>query len=285
MSAITEASTSTYIDVQEADLTAKVHVNDTGAATGDKVVVMLHGSGPGASGWSNFHRNVEPFVQAGYRVLLIDSPGFNKSDAIVTNSRDGTFAKAVKGVLDKLGIAKAHIIGNSMGGASAMRVAFDYPQVVDKLILMGGGSVGVSTTMPMPTEGLKRLVGLYRNPTQENLRAMMDIFVYDPSALTEELIQGRFDNMMRRPEHLTNFVESLKNSTRPNFAARLGELTCPTLIVWGRDDRFVPMDLGIRMLWGIPNVEMHVFSKCGHWAQWEHADKFNRMVLDFISRA
>lgn len=282
MSTITEAATSKLVDIEEGDLQCKVHVNDAGG--GDKVIVMLHGSGPGASGWSNFHRNIEPFVAAGYRVLLIDSPGFNKSDAVITKSRDGVFAQAVKGVLDKLGIAKAHIIGNSMGGATAMRVAFDYPQLVDKLILMGGGSVGASTTMPMPTEGLKRLVGLYRNPTMENLRAMMDIFVFDPSALTEELIQGRFDNMMRRPEHLANFVESQKISSRPNFVTRLGELKCSTLIIWGRDDRFVPLDLGIRMLWGIPDAEMHVFSKCGHWAQWEHADKFNRLVLDFVSR-
>lgn len=283
MSAITEAGSSKFIDVTEGEIKGSIHVNDAGS--GDEVVVMFHGSGPGASGWSNFHRNVDAFVDAGFRVLLIDSPGFNKSYPIVTKSRDGAYAQATKGVLDKLGIKRAHMIGNSMGGATAMRMAVDYPEMVGKLIMMGGGSVGASTTTPMPTEGLKLLQGLYRNPSMENLRKMLDIFVYDPSQLTEELINGRFENMMRRPEHLSNFVESLKSSGgRANYAHLLPTLTMPTMIIWGRDDRFVPLDLGLRMLWGMPDAELHVFSKCGHWAQWEHADKFNQLVLDFLAR-
>lgn len=283
MSEITEASTSRYIDVEEGEVRGRIHVNDAGS--GDRVVVMLHGSGPGASGWSNYHRNVGAFVQAGYRVLLIDSPGFNKSFPIVTKSRDGAYAQAAKGVMDQLGIQRAHLIGNSMGGATAMRMAIDYPDRVDRLVMMGGGSVGASTTTPMPTEGLKRLQGVYRNPTMENLRLMLDIFVYDPSTLTEALVNGRYENMMRHPEHLTNFLESLKvSSGRANYSHLLGTLNLPTLIVWGRDDRFVPLDLGLRMVWGMPDAELHVFSKCGHWAQWEHADKFNRLVLDFLAR-
>lgn len=283
MSAITEASTSQYIDVQEGEIQGGVHINDMGS--GKEVVVMLHGSGPGASGWSNYHRNVQAFVDAGYRVLLVDSPGFNKSLPIVTKSRDGAYSQAIKGVMDKLGIDKAHFVGNSMGAATAMRMAVDYPQYVDKLIMMGGGSVGPSTAMPMPTEGLKRLQGVYRNPTIESLRLMLDIFVYDPSTLTEDLIQGRFDNMMRRPEHLTNFLESLKISAgRSNYSHLLSTLKLPTLIIWGRDDRFVPTDIGLRMLWGMPDAELHVFSRCGHWAQWEHAEKFNQLVLNFLAR-
>ncbi len=283
MGAITEASTSKFIDVQEGEINGRIHVNDAG--DGEEVVVMFHGSGPGASGWSNFHRNVDAFVDAGYRVLLIDSPGFNKSYPLVTSSRDGAYAQAVKGVMDRLDIARAHMIGNSMGGATAMRMAVDYPERVGKLIMMGGGSVGPSTTVPMPTEGLKRLQGLYREPTMENLRQMLDIFVYDPSTLTEELINGRFENMTRRPEHLTNFVQSLGLSGgRANYSHLLPKLTLSTLVIWGRDDRFVPLDLGLRMLWGMPNAELHVFSRCGHWAQWEHADRFNRLVLDFLAR-
>ncbi|MEG0002958.1 MAG: alpha/beta fold hydrolase [Comamonas sp.] len=283
MGAITEASTSKFIEVEEGEINGRIHVNDAG--DGQEVVIMFHGSGPGASGWSNFHRNVDAFVDAGYRVLLIDSPGFNKSYPLVTGSRDGAYAQAAKGVMDRLGIARAHMIGNSMGGATAMRMAVDYPERVDKLIMMGGGSVGPSTTVPMPTEGLKRLQGLYREPTMEKLRQMLDIFVHDPSTLTEELISGRFENMTRRPEHLTNFVQSQALSGgRANYSHLLAKLTLPTLVIWGRDDRFVPLDIGLRMLWGMPNAELHVFSRCGHWAQWEHADRFNRLVLDFLAR-
>lgn len=282
MTVFTEQATSRFIQVNEGEIQGQIHVNDAGDS--DKVVVMFHGSGPGASGWSNFHRNVDSLVAGGYRVLLIDSPGFNKSYPLVTKSRDGAYAQAAKGVMDQLGIARAHLIGNSMGAATAMRMAMDYPQMVDRLVMMGGGSVGASTSTPMPTEGLKRLQGLYRQPSLENLRAMLDIFVYAPSTLTEELIQGRWENMQKHPEHLKNFVESLKVSTgRSNYSQQLANLKCNTLIIWGRDDRFVPMDIGMRMLWGMPNADLHVFSQCGHWAQWEHAAKFNQLVLNFFS--
>ena len=69
----------------------------------------------------------------------------------------------------------------------------------------------------------------------------------------------------------------------PDFSPRLAEIQAETLVIWGRNDRFVPMDTGLRLIAGIPNSELHIFNRCGHWAQWEHADKFNRMVVDFLS--
>ena len=266
MSTITEASTSKFVHVR-GRLDHKIHFNDAGAG---EAVVMMHGSGPGASGWSNFHRNVDAFVNAGYRVLLIDSPGWSKSDTIVTGNREGANAAAVKGVLDALDIQKATLLGNSMGGASAIRFALEYPDRINKLVMMGGGSGGASMFVPMPTEGIKLLVGLYRNPTMEALRKMLDVFVFDPSALTEELINGRFQNIIRREDHLKNFLASSGLARRVDQTPRLGEIKVQSLIVWGRDDRFVPMDLGVKMMWGLPDPRCHLH-KCGHWAQWEHA--------------
>ncbi len=283
MTAITEAATSKFARIQEGDLDLQLHYNDCGS--GAETVVMLHGSGPGASGWANFNRNVEPLVAAGYRVVLMDCPGWSKSDPIVcTGSRAELNARALKGLLDVLGIDKVHIIGNSMGGHSAVAFALANPARVGKLVLMGGGTGGPSQFVPMPTEGIKLLQGLYREPTIENLKKMMSIFVYDTSALTEELYQARLDNMMQRKDHLDNFVKSLAANPKQfnDYGPRLAEVTAQTLVIWGRDDRFVPLDTGLRLVWGMPNAQLHVFSRCGHWAQWEHADKFNRMVLDFL---
>jgi len=284
MTALTEAGTSRFAHIQENDLALRIHYNDAGS--GD-AVVMLHGSGPGASGWSNFHRNVEAFVAAGYRVILPDSPGWNKSDPIVCDkgSRADLNAKSLKGLLDTLDIQRAHFIGNSMGGANALAFALRYPERLHKLVIMGGGGVGPSLFQPMPLEGIKHLYGVYHAPTMENLRRMLDVFVYDPSTLTEELIQGRFENMMAHREHLQNFVTSVAANPDwlPDMSGRLKEIAAPTLITWGRDDRFVPLDSGLRMLWGLPDAQMHVFSRCGHWAQWEHAERFNRLVLDFLA--
>ncbi len=281
---LTEAATSRFVRIQEGDLDLQLHYNDAGE--GAETVVMLHGSGPGASGWANFNRNVEPLVVAGYRVILMDCPGWSKSDPIVcTGSRSDLNARALKGLLDAIGLERVHIIGNSMGGHSAVAFALANPARVGKLVLMGGGTGGPSQFVPMPTEGIKLLQGLYRDPTIESLKKMMAVFVFDSSSLTEELFQARLDNMLSRREHLDNFVKSMAVNPKqfPDQGARLSEITAPTLVIWGRDDRFVPMDLGLRLLWGMPNAELHIFNRCGHWAQWEHAAKFNRMVRDFLA--
>lgn len=287
MSNFTRESTSRTVRVTEGPLTDfKIHYNDIG--TGE-AIVMLHGSGPGASGWSNFHRNVDAFVESGYRVLLVDAPGWSQSDPIVVErgTRFVHNAAAVKGVLDALRIDKAHLVGNSMGGTSALQFALDYPARVGRLIVMGGSGVGQSLFVPMPPEGIKLIQQLYRQPTVENLRKMLTVFVFDPGALTEDLLQQRLKSMMEREDHLRNFVRSADaNPTHltVDLTNRLKDIHAPTLVTWGRDDRFVPLDNGLRMIWSLADAELHVFSKCGHWAQWEHASKFNRLVLEFLRR-
>ena len=282
--ALTEAATSRFVRIQEGDLNLQLHYNDIGQ--GAETVVMLHGSGPGASGWANFNRNIEPLVAAGYRVILLDCPGWSKSDPIVnTGSRSDLNARALKGLMDAIGLDKVHIIGNSMGAHSTVAFALAHPTRVGKLVLMGGGTGGPSQFVPMPTEGIKLIGALYRDPSIENLKRMMNVFVYDASSLTDALYQARLDNMLARRDHLENFVKSSTANPKqfPDYGHRLGEVTAQTLVIWGRDDRFVPLDVGLRLVWGLPNAELHVFSRCGHWAQWEHADTFNRMVLDFLT--
>jgi 2-hydroxy-6-oxonona-2,4-dienedioate hydrolase len=282
--AFTEASTSKFVRIKEGERDVQLHYNDVGQ--GAETVVMLHGSGPGASGWANFNRNVEPLVAAGYRVILMDCLGWGKSDPIVCEgSRSELNARSLAGLLDALDIPRVHIIGNSMGGHSAVAFALAYPQRVGKLVLMGGGTGGPSQFVPMPTEGIKLLQGLYREPTIENLKRMMNVFVFDAKALTDDLMQVRLENMLARRDHLENFVKSLAANPKQfnDFGHRLGEIAAPTLAIWGRDDRFVPMDVGLRLVAGMPNADLHVFGRCGHWVQWEHAERFNRLVGEFFS--
>ncbi|MGN5519080.1 alpha/beta fold hydrolase [Halopseudomonas sp. Lyrl_26] len=284
MNTYTEESTSHFVTVQEGGVELNIHYNDVGQ--GERVVVMLHGSGPGATGWANFNRNIDPLVDAGFRVLLVNCPGWGKSDSIVsTQSRSELNARVLKAVIDQLDIPTISILGNSMGGHTAVAFALDNPGNIDKLVLMGGGTGGVSPFVSMPTEGIKLLNGMYREPTLENLNRMMQVFVYDPSDLTEDLMKARLDNVLARRDHLENFVKSLEANLKqfPDQGPRLGEIKAETLIVWGRNDRFVPVDTGYRLNAGILNSQLHVFNKCGHWCQWEHADKFNRLVLDFLT--
>jgi len=283
MAALTEASTSKYATINEPGLkNFKIHYNEAGEG---EAVVMLHGGGPGASGWSNYYKNIGAFVDAGYRVILMDCPGFNKSDEIVPEEQRGLVnARAVKGLLDVLGIKKAHLVGNSMGGATTLNFAVEFPDRLDRMILMGPGGMGQSIVQPNPQEGIKKMFKLYHAPTYENFVDMLEVFVFDPSAITEELRQGRWANIQGNLQHLKNFVESAQKVplTAWDITSRLGVVKHKTLITWGRDDRFVPIDLGLRLINVLQDAQLHVFSKCGHWAQWEHADKFNPLVLAFL---
>lgn len=284
MSNLTDENTSHFADINEGELKLRLHYNDAGQ--GEEVVVLIHGSGPGASGWSNFHRNVQPLVEAGYRVVLMDCPGWSQSDPVISRgSRSELNATALKGLLDVLGIARAHLVGNSMGGHSAVAFALAHPARVEKMVLMGGGTGGASSFAPMPTEGIKLVQAVYRSPTVENLKTLMNVFVFDGSTIDDALLQSRLASLNARPEHLANFLKSAKLNPKqfPDVSPRLAEIAAPTLVVWGRDDRFVPLDTGLRLVAGLQNADLLVFSRCGHWAQWEHADKFNRHVIGFLS--
>ena len=286
---LTEESTSRYVQVKQPYsykdkqrvLDMRIHINEAGTGP---TVVMLHGGGPGAAGWSNYSRNIGAFVDAGYRVILVDCPGFNKSDPMVMDVPRGIVnAAAVKGVLDALDIPKAHLVGNSMGGATAMTFALEYPDRIDRLILMGPGGLGQSSVFPMPMEGNKHLYKHFHEPSIEGLRRMIDVIVFEPTRVTEELIQGRYANMMRNDgQHLKNWVESSKNAMLIDLSPRLPEIKAKTFVTWGRDDRFVPLDHGLKLVFALPDARLHVFGKCGHWAQWEHAEEFNRLVIDFL---
>lgn len=280
MSQYTQENTSKFVQTKE----WKLHYNEAGS--GDEVVIMLHGSGAGATGWANFHRNVDAFVEAGYRVILPDYPGWGKSDPIVTaEARFDVNGRATEQLMDALGIEKAHLVGNSMGGGSALAFTTRHPERVGKLILMGSGGVGkTSIFTPLPMEGIKLLFDVYKNPSVESLRRMLDVFVYDPSALTDELIELRYKSMMENAHHLPNFLKCVEMSqfNMGDYTNQLASIPNKTLVTWGRDDRFVPIDWSLKLLNMIPNSTLHVFSQCGHWAQWEHAEPFNRLVIDFI---
>lgn len=281
MTALTEASTSKFTTLSIPEVgECKIHYHDAGQGP---VVAMLHGGGPGAGGWSNFYRNIDAFVAAGFRVVLIDFPGFNKSDAILPKIGRGLMnARALKGLFDTLGITKAHVIGNSMGGASAISFALNFPETLDRLVLLGPAGIGLSLVQPNPQEGVKLMYKLYQEPTPENFERMMNAFVYNPAQLDEQLRKGRWENIERNPQHLKNFITGNNNW---DIAHRLGEVKNRTLVTWGRDDRFVPIDNGLKLLTHMPDARLHVFPNCGHWVQWEHAAAFNNLVTNFLKEA
>jgi len=261
-------------------------------AGGGAPVVMLHGGGPGASGVSNYSRNIDTLSEH-FRVIVPDMPGYGLSVKGVDQSDPfGYLADMIRGLLDELGIGTACLIGNSYGGAAALRLALDAPHRVDKLILMGPGGIG--TTRGTPTAGLKSLLSYYggTGPSRDKLVTFIrNYLVYDGASVPDALIDARYtasvdpdvvaDPPLRRPSGPT----ALRTLWRMDLTRdrRLRQLQTPTLVLWGHDDK-VNRPAGGPMLANLmPNADLVMTSRTGHWMQWERADLFNKMTVDFLS--
>lgn len=251
-------------------------------------IVMLHGGGPGASGVSNYSRNIDALAGS-YRVIVPDMPGYGRSSKRFDHSDPfGFLAGAIRGLLDEMGIPTAHLVGNSLGGAAALRLALDAPHRVGKLVLMGPGGIG--TTRGLPTAGLKSLLSYYGGdgPSREKLATFIRTYlVYDGAAVPDDLIDLRYqasidpavvaDPPLQRPSGLRTLWRM--DLTRD---PRLRRLPNPTLVLWGRDDKVNRPSGGPLLLNMMPNAELVMTSHTGHWMQWERADLFNQLVAEFL---
>ena len=168
-----------------------------------------------------------------------------------------------------------------MGGQAAIKLAIDQPSRVDKLVVIGSSPVAQSLFSPMPLEGIKHIAGYYRGdgPSMEKMRRLMEVIVYDQSLVTDEAVRERYEASLD-PE-----VQRIMTSAPPrneDLTAELHRVECPTLVVWGMDDRMGALDVGLLLTRRFPKARMHIFNRCGHWAQVEHREEFNRTVLDFL---
>jgi len=272
----TEASTSRYVQLSK----LRLHYNEIGQGP---PLICIHGGGPGANSWSNFVTNIGAFAPH-YRLVLVDLPRFGKSDKVAIDGPPLTFMAAVlKEFMDALGIAKAPIIGNSYGGQVALKLAIDYSDRVSSLTLIGSAPVVQSLFSPMPVEGVKLIGSYYRGaggPTLAKMRQILSTLVFDQSLITDELVRERYEASID-PETVKINMEP---GTRQDLTAELGKVKAPTLVIWGMDDRAGALDVGLLMTRFIPDAQMHIFTRCGHWAQVERADEFNELVLNFLGR-
>jgi 4,5:9,10-diseco-3-hydroxy-5,9,17-trioxoandrosta-1(10),2-diene-4-oate hydrolase len=266
----------------------RLHYHEAGAEH-EETLVLLHGGGPGASAWSNFGRNI-PVLAKSYRVIAVDQPGFGRSDKPTEHPQYFTHsADAVVALMDSLGIERPHFIGNSLGGGAAVRLALDYPDRAGRLVLMGPGGLSVNVFAPDPTEGVKNLgrFGAPPGPSKEKLEAFLRVMVHDQSLITDELLDERFE-AARQPESLAAMRAMGKSFAQPETYEQgmlwreAHRLRQRVLLIWGREDRVNPLDGALLALKTIPRAQLHVFGHCGHWAQLEKFDEFNRLALDFL---
>ena len=254
-----------------------MHYHDAGS--GERgVVLFMHGSGPGASGWSNFKGNYPFLAENGYRTIVPDTMGYGYS----TKVEDGTYslsdvAAQYKGLLDALGVDRATVVGNSQGGAIAIAMALDYPETVEKLVLMAPGALEPRETY-MEMEGIRTMIRvLYKEGvTKETMRKVFALQLHDASLVTDEIIEERYQVAM------TQHKDNIARIQVHNQEDRLSEIACPVLCFWGTDDKFCPSTGAVKIAERCPNSRTMLISRCGHWVMVEYQTLFNGLTLQFL---
>ena len=244
-------------------------------------VMMIHGSGPGVSAWSNWRLNL-PVLAKSMRVVAPDCVGFGYTDRPPHVTYDmKTWIGHLVGVLDALEIEQTDIVGNSFGGSMALALAIHHPVRVRRLILMG--SVGIEFEL---TPGLDAVWGY--ESSVENMRRLLDIFAYDRNLVTDELANLRYKAASR--PGIAEAFGSMFPAPRQRWITRfahaendIANLQNKTLIMHGREDKVIPESNALKLFSLIPNAELHMFGKSGHWTQIEHKDRFNALVQNFLS--
>jgi 2-hydroxymuconate-semialdehyde hydrolase len=259
------------------DIRTNVHDQGEGSP-----VVLLHGSGPGVSAWANWQRTI-PALGKAFRVIAFDIVGFGFTERPETITYDlETWRRHLEAVVDTLGLGQVAIVGNSFGGALALAYAIAHPDRVTRLVLMG--SVGVRFPL---TEALDRVWGY--EPSPESMRRLLELFVVDPSRISDDLVAMRYRATLRPgvqdayrrmfPAPRQRSIDALAS---PEDALR--RLPHPTLLLHGGEDQVVPPTTSHRLFALLGSAELHLFGGCGHWIQFERPEAFNRLLLEFLTR-
>ena len=266
-------------EVGKSVLAAGIETNYLHEGSGPPVV-LLHGSGPGVTGYVNW-RFILPKLAPAYACYAPDIVGFGYTARPkgYEYKLDNWVAHVV-GFLDALGIPKAHFVGNSFGGALTLALAARHPERVGRFVLMGSG--GVEFTM---TEGLEVVWGY--QPTLEYMTKMMGYFAYNQKLLTPEIAESRYQASIR-PGHQESYAALFPAPRERHIKAlctpeeKIRALPHEVLVVHGREDRVVPLEASLKLHQLLQRSQLHVYGQCGHWTQVEKADRFARLVLDFL---
>lgn len=255
----------------------KIHYLDQGEG---EAVVFLHGSGPGASGHSNFKGNYPFLVESGYRCIIPDHIGYGFSDKPDDVDHPlSFFVECIKQTLDCAGVDKCTLVGNSLGGAVALGLALEYPERVEKLILMApGGLSELAEYQKMP--GMQKVFQVFGSGEPVTPEVMKDLFatglMYNPEHATDELVAERMQIMQVMNGHVMATMQI------PVLVDRLAEINCPTLGFWGMDEKMMPEEGIMAMVKNITHMRTILVNECGHWVMVEHEGMFNRACLDFL---
>jgi 4,5:9,10-diseco-3-hydroxy-5,9,17-trioxoandrosta-1(10),2-diene-4-oate hydrolase len=251
-------------------------------------VVLIHGLGASAEIWS---ANIGALASR-YRVHVPDLPGFGRTEKPEwMGYSPGAYSRFLLDFMTALGIGRASLVGHSLGGGVVLRTILDDPGRVDRLILVSSAGIGREVSLPLRIASLPFFNRIFFKPPLPVFTRFLHRLVYDPAAITGEFARQYYE-MFFQPASVRAFTSILRNiatlrGARPGILEPiregLGTITAPTLILWGCQDRILPVTQALDAAGSIPGARLHVFERCGHMPNIEYPGEFNRLVLEFLS--
>jgi len=262
-------------------------VNVVDIGQGPSTLVFLHG----LSGcWQNWLQTIPEFARD-HRVIVLDFPGFGQSEMPAEPISIPGYARMLDELLAALSIGSATIIGNSMGGFVGIDLAIRLPERVDRLVLVAGAGLSMEHMLNERNQGLRPRVENFLFFGLGRLAAHSDIVVRSPT-----LRRALLRLVVAHPEKLPGrlMLEQVNGAGKPGFHGaldamvgypirdRLGEIDSPTLIVWGEEDRLVPLRDAAEFEWLIRRARKVVYEDTGHMVMLERPERFNADLRAFL---
>lgn len=245
-------------------------------------LILIHGASPGASSLVNWKLNLEQLANAGFAVYAYDQPGFGYTDNPSDHSIEYRVRHA-KALIDLLKLDHYHVVGNSVGGYIAARLALEDNRV-KRFVTTTSGSLSPAGSAASQSLAQKHAADLREyEPSMENMRRLTFGTIFKKALVTEELVRERYEMSIGK-----NYDAQVGRRTaakqKPVYDD-LSKLRVKSLLLWGNNDAGVSVERGIELFQRIPGAEFHLFDNCAHWVQWDQADRFNRLVSDFLRSA
>ncbi|NPV05302.1 MAG: alpha/beta fold hydrolase [Syntrophaceae bacterium] len=251
-------------------------------------VVLIHGLGASAEIWS---ANIGALAER-HRVFVPDLPGFGRTAMPPgMGFSPAAYSRFIRDFMTALGIGQAALVGHSLGGGVALRVILDEPGRVDRLVLASSAGLGQDISLPLRIASLPLVDRLFVKPPLPVFTRFLHRLVHDPSVITPGFARMCYE-MFFRPGAVRAFTGILRavatiRGARPGILEPiregLGTIAVPTLILWGRQDRILPVGQALDAAGRIPGARLHIFERCGHMPNVEYPEAFNRLVLDFLN--
>ena len=262
----------------------ETYLNRSGAGN-KEAILFLHGSGPGVTAIANWNPALEALGEE-FDCLAPDLYGFANSShpEVPLKNRQAWMDEWIKQaieVLDELNIEKVHLVGNSLGCSIALELLLEYPERINKVVLMGpGGTPNTKLSFE-----LARAKSFYDNPSKKKLQQIMSWFVYDAEKmwpLIESVTDYRYENAMR-PEVRRSNDSIFATAAVPIPTVALNRIENEVLLVHGLNDKVCSIESSYYLAEHLKNVQLHIFGQCGHWTQLEEKDRFNHLIQTFFS--